>query len=86
MTDSFDFLYPRHRYYGNHFPETLLFNAKLREFSQQVNYICGLETNGKLSPDDAYEQILELWKQLKQSKKQLGIGQFLPGEDGKQNI
>jgi hypothetical protein len=39
-----------------------------------VNYICNLETNGKLSPEESYKQIKALWKQLKRSKKQLGLG------------
>ncbi|MBD1926247.1 hypothetical protein H6F74_08285 [Trichocoleus sp. FACHB-90] len=75
MTDRSDFLYPRSRYYGQVKPENLVFNANLQEFSQKVNYICNLETSGKISPTDAYEQIKNLWKQLKQTKKQLGIGE-----------
>ncbi|BAY36658.1 hypothetical protein NIES2111_09890 [Nostoc sp. NIES-2111] len=69
-----DFLYPRGRYYGQVKPENLVFNANLQEFAQKINYICNLETNGKLSPEDAYEQIKALWKQLKRTKKQLQIG------------
>ncbi len=71
--DKSDFLYPRHRYRGQWTPENLAFNANLQEFSQRVGYICSLETNGKLSPDQAYREIKSLWKQLKRSKKQLGI-------------
>jgi hypothetical protein len=41
----------------------------LQEFAQKVGYITHLETNGKLDPEDAYDQIHALWKQLKQSKK-----------------
>lgn len=73
--DKEDFLYPRSRYYGQVKPENLVFNANLQEFAQKVNYICNLETNGKISPADAYEQIKALWKQLKQTKEQLGIGE-----------
>jgi hypothetical protein len=40
-----------------------------------VNYICNLESNGKLSPEESYKQIKTLWKQLKRTKKQLGIGE-----------
>ena len=65
-----DFLYPKASYYG-HNPENLGFNANLQEFSQQVNYICGLATNGKLTGQEAYQKIHLLWKQLKHSKKQL---------------
>lgn len=70
-----DFLYPRCRYYGHVQPENLVFNANLQEFAQRVSYICNLETGGKLPPEEAYEQIKVLWKQLKRSKKQLRIGE-----------
>ncbi|MDJ0555390.1 MAG: hypothetical protein QNJ68_13295 [Microcoleaceae cyanobacterium MO_207.B10] len=69
-----DFLYPRSRYYGDFTPENLLFNANIQEFAQRVSLICGLETGGKISPEEAYDQIRVLWKDLKKSKKNLGIG------------
>ncbi len=75
MADKSNFLYPRSSYHGNFTPEHLVFNANLQEFSQQVNYICNLETGGKLQPEDAYKRIKVLWKQLKRSKKELAIGQ-----------
>ena len=67
------FLYPRSSYRGEFTPENMLFNANLQEFAQRVSYICNLETAGKLKSGDAYRRIKELWKQLKQSKKELGI-------------
>jgi hypothetical protein len=82
--DKEDFLYPRGRYYGQVKPENLVFNANLQEFAQKISYICNLETNGKLSPEDAYEQIKALWKQLKRTKKQLQIGEN-PFENGDDN-
>lgn len=75
MTDYSDFFTPRSRYYGPVKPENLVFNANLQEFSNRVSLLCGLETNGKLSPEETYQEIKSLWKQLKQSKKALGIGQ-----------
>ncbi|MBD2683090.1 MULTISPECIES: hypothetical protein [Nostoc] len=72
------FLYPRSRYYGQVKPENLVFNANLQEFAQKVGYITCLETNGKLSPDEAYNQIKALWKQLKRSKKELLIANVSP--------
>ncbi len=78
QNDKNKFLYPRSRYYGQVKPETLVFNANLQEFAQKVNYITGLETNGKLAPDEAYEQIKILWQQLKRSKKELLIGNNPP--------
>ncbi len=68
-----DFLYPRSRYRGHWKPENLVFDANLQEFAQRVSYICNLQTNGKLSPTEAYEQIKSLWQELRHSKKQLGI-------------
>ncbi len=83
MPDQSDFLYPRSRYYGEVKPENLVFNANLQEFAQRVSYICNLETAGKLSPEDAYEQIKDLWQQLKQTRKQLGIGEHpFQSDDG----
>lgn len=82
MVDRSDFLYPRSRYYGQVKPENLVFNANLQEFAQRVNYICNLETAGKLTPDESYNQIKQLWKQLKHTKKQLGIGQDPFQSDG----
>ena len=72
--DRSDFLNPRSRYYGQIRPENLVFNANLQEFAQRVGYICNLQTGGKLSAEESYEQIKSLWKQLKRSKKHLGIG------------
>lgn len=69
-----DFLYPRHPYHGKVKPENLVFNSNLQEFAQKISYVCNLETSGKLPPDKAYKQIKSLWKELKKSKKELGIG------------
>jgi len=77
MTDDSDkenFLYPKANYRGNFSPEHLVFNANLQEFAQKVMYICNLETNGKISPDEAYHEIKTIWKKVKQSKKGLNIG------------
>ncbi len=86
MVDRSDFLYPRSRYYGQVKPENLVFNANLQEFAQRVSFICNLETAGKLSPEESYDQIKALWKQLKRSKKQLAIGEdpFQSDEGGKE--
>ena len=78
MTDENDknnFLYPKRRYYGEFTPENLVFNSNLQEFAQKVSFICNLETAGKIPTHDAYQEIKKLWKQLKQSKKDLGIGE-----------
>ncbi len=69
-----EMLHPRSRYHGQFSPENLAFNANLQEFSQRIGYICALETGGKLPQIQAYKEIKALWKQLKKSKKELGIG------------
>jgi hypothetical protein len=73
--DKYNFFYPHNPYRGNVKPENLVFNSNLQEFAQKVSYICNLETGGKLPPEQAYKQIKNLWKELKRSKKELGIGQ-----------
>jgi hypothetical protein len=65
------FLYPRSSYHGEFTPEKLTFNANLQEFAQRVSLLCGLETGGQISTEEAYLQIKEMWKQLKRSKKEL---------------
>ena len=71
-------LYPYKRYQGPVKPEDLVFNANLQEFAQRVSYICNLQTRGKLSPQQSYDQISELWKQLESSYWSLGVK---PDED-----
>lgn len=78
MADKNEFLAPRSRYYGQVKPENLVFNANLQEFAMAVGYITNLETSGKLPPEEAYKKIKALWKQLKRSKKELGIGSDAP--------
>ncbi|MDB9529311.1 hypothetical protein PN498_25185 [Oscillatoria sp. CS-180] len=68
------FLYPRSRYYGQVKPEQLIFNANLQEFALRVEYISGLHTGGRLSSNDALNQIDQLWHQLERSRQQLRIG------------
>ena len=80
MTDRSEFLYPHSRYRGQWSPADLAFNNHLQEFALRVAYISNLETNGKLSPADAYQQIRRLWKQLKRSKKQLQMDQLESSE------
>ncbi len=71
--DLDNFLCPRSRYYGEISPQQHTFNANLQEFAHRIGYISGLQTGGKLSPDEAYSQIKSLYKQLKQSKEGLEI-------------
>ena len=73
MNNRSDFLSPRSRYYGAVRPENLVFNANLQEFSQRIGLICGLQTSGKISAAESFEQIQILWQQLEYSKQALGI-------------
>jgi len=69
--DKDKFLNPRPSYRGEFSPENLAFDANLQEFTNRVSIICALETGGKISPSEAYNQIKNLWTQLDQSKKNL---------------
>ncbi len=73
--DKNRFLYPCNRYYGQFKPENLVFDANLQEFAQRISYIYNLENSGKLNPEEAYQRIETLWKQLEGTKKQLEIGE-----------
>ena len=66
-------LFPHSRYYGTFTPENLVFNANLQEFSHRVSIICGLETGGKISSQEAFLQVAELWQQLEQSRQSLFV-------------
>jgi len=62
-------------YRGNDWsPERLLFHQNLESFAERVGLIVGLQGNGKLSQDQAYDQILAIWKELKNSKDALFNG------------
>ncbi|MGI0479857.1 DUF7219 family protein [Geminocystis sp. CENA526] len=73
--DKENFIFPHTSYRGEFTPENLMFNANLQEFAQKVSYICNLETNGKVPPQVAYKQIKDLWQDLKQSIKNLGLNE-----------
>ena len=62
---------PRASYHGEFSPERMVFNANLQEFATRISLICNLETGGKISSEEAYQQIKRLWKELKSSKKSL---------------
>ncbi len=71
MNDRSSFLFPRSRYHGSVRPKHLLLNANLQEFSQRISTISALQTNGKLSAAESFEQIQRLWQQLEQNHNQL---------------
>jgi hypothetical protein len=49
-------------------PERLLFHQNLETFAERVGLIVGLQGNGKITQEEAYAQIKQIWKSLKQSK------------------
>ena len=82
QVDKQDFLYRYYKYLGQVKPENLVFNANLQEFAQRVSFICNLETGGKLSPQESYQQIESLWQQLTQSYKVLKVGEDSTLDEG----
>lgn len=66
-----NFIMPRASYHGEFTPERMVFNANLQEFASKVSLICNLETGGKITSEDAYGRIKQLWQDLKASKKEL---------------
>lgn len=65
------FISPMAKYNGDFSPQQLAFNANLQEFAQRVSLLCGLETNGKISAQETYKEIKQLWKILRASKQEL---------------
>jgi hypothetical protein len=71
--DKNSFLYGTSRYRGHFSPKNLAFNNNLQEFATKIAYISSLHTGGRLSSEEAYQRIKELWVELKQSKNGLQI-------------
>lgn len=76
--DRDKFISPLAKYQGEFSPQQLAFNANLQEFAQRVSLLCSLETNGKVSAQDTYKEIKQLWKSLKTSKQELLDSQTPP--------
>lgn len=52
-------------------PERLVFHQNLETFAERVGLIVALQANGKLSQEQAYGRIKQLWKKIKESKGNL---------------
>lgn len=63
-------------------PERLAFHQNLESFAERVGLIVGLQSNGKMSQDQAYDEIRKLWKSLRTSKDNLLEGNGSTGELG----
>lgn len=46
------------------------FEKQLGKFSDRIEIIVGLEMGGKISPEEAYQQIKEMYKDLKKLRKE----------------
>jgi hypothetical protein len=46
------------------------YERALARFGDKVGLIAGLEISDKISPEDAYQQIKELYRELKSLRKQ----------------
>ena len=57
-------------------PQRAAFHQNLEQFADRIGLIVGLQANGKVTQEEAYEQIKELWKTLKISRNDL-----LPNDD-----
>ena len=69
--DKDRFLNPISNFRGEFSPQNLAFNANLQEFTNRISIICALETGGKISSNEAYQQIKELWIKLDASRQNL---------------
>ena len=63
-------------------PERLVFHQNLESFAERVGLIVGLQSNGKMSQEQAYAEIRKLWKSLRTSKDNLLEGNGSTGELG----
>ena len=52
-------------------PQRAAFHQNLEQFADRIGLIVGLQANGKISQEEAYEQIKSLWKTLELSKNDL---------------
>ena len=52
-------------------PQRAAFHQNLEQFADRIGLIVGLQANGKISQEEAYEQIQSHWKTLKTSKNDL---------------
>ena len=49
-------------------PQRLMFHQNLESFAERVGLVVGLQSNGKVSQEQAYAEIRRIWKDLKDSK------------------
>lgn len=60
------------RYHGADWtPERVAFHQNLEQFADRVGLIVGLQGNGKISQEVAYDEIKKLWNSLRGSRSSL---------------
>jgi hypothetical protein len=60
------------QYRGNDWtPERVAFHQNLEQFADRVGLIVGLQGNGKISQEVAYDEIKKLWTLLRSSRTSL---------------
>lgn len=60
------------RYHGDDWtPERVAFHQNLEQFADRVGLIVGLQGNGKISQEAAYDEIKKLWNSLRGSRSSL---------------
>jgi hypothetical protein len=52
-------------------PERVAFHQNLEQFADRVGLIVGLQGNGKISQEVAYDEIKKLWTLLRSSRSSL---------------
>lgn len=52
-------------------PERVAFHQNLEQFADRVGLIVGLQGNGKISQEAAYDEIKKLWTLLRSSRSSL---------------
>ncbi|MCP9788510.1 hypothetical protein KBY99_05880 [Cyanobium sp. Maggiore-St4-Cus] len=63
---------PHSTYRGSDWtPQRLMFHQNLESFAERVGLVVGLQSNGKMSQEQAYAEIRRIWKDLKDSKDTL---------------
>jgi hypothetical protein len=59
-------------YHGDDWtPERVAFHQNLEQFADRVGLIVGLQGNGKISQEAAYDEIKQLWNSLRGSRSSL---------------
>jgi hypothetical protein len=56
---------------GDWTPQRLLFHQNLESFAERVGLLVGLQSNGKVTQEEAFAEIRRMWKDLKDSKSTL---------------